>query len=179
MHPYPSEWEGELELLDGSKIIARPVRPEDEVLYQEFFDHVTPDDARLRFFSPKPELSHKLIARFTQIDYNRAMAFVALDPETGALLGVVRLHADANGEVAEYAILVRSTIKGKGLGWALMTLIIDYARKTGLKKVYGDVLRANTVMLRMCGDLGFAQSFDTDDPAIVHVELDLREETPA
>jgi acetyltransferase len=179
VHPYPSEWEGELELLDGSKIIARPVRPEDEMLYQEFFDHVTPDDARLRFFSPKPELSHKLIARFTQIDYNRAMAFVALDPETGALLGVVRLHADANGEIAEYAILVRSTIKGKGLGWALMTMIIDYARKTGLKKVYGDVLRANTVMLRMCGDLGFAQSFDTDDPAIVHVELDLREERPA
>lgn len=173
VHPYPSEWVREMKLEDGTTIEVRPVRPEDEILYHEFFDNVTPEDARLRFFSPKPQLSHKLITRFTQIDYNRAMAFVALEKETGQLWGVVRLHTDPDGIEAEYAILIRSDLKGKGLGWALMQLALDYGRMTGLKKIYGDVLRTNSGMLRMCAALGFAQHQDLDDPGIVRVDIDL------
>ena len=89
---------------------------------------MTPEDLRLRFFAPVKEFSHAFIARFTQIDYARAMAFIAIDEATGAMLGVVRLHADANYDSGEYAILVRSDLKGRGLGWLLMQLIIEYAR---------------------------------------------------
>ena len=76
---------------------------------------VTQDDLRLRFFAPIKEFSHGFIARFTQIDYARAMAFIAIEETTGQMLGVVRVHADSEYRTAEYAILVRSDLKGHGL----------------------------------------------------------------
>ena len=79
-------------------------------------------------------------------------------------MGVVRMHADANYEIAEYAILLRSDLKGFGLGWKLMQLILDYGRNEGLKRIYGQVLYENTTMLRMCSELGFDLSPDLDDP---------------
>ena len=113
---------------DGTPIFVRPVRPEDEPLIAPFFAAVTQQDLRLRFFAPVKEFSHAFIARFTQIDYARAMAFIAIDEATGEMLGVVRLHANANYDSGEYAILVRSDLKGRGLGWLLMQMIIEYAR---------------------------------------------------
>jgi len=111
----------------------------DEPLYVPFFAAVTADDLRLRFFAPVKEFSHTFIARFTQIDYARAMAFIAIEEATGAMLGVVRLHADADYGSGEYAILVRSDLKGKGLGWLLMQLIIEYARAEGIRSIHGQV----------------------------------------
>ena len=99
------------------------------------------------------EFSHAFIARLTQIDYARAMAFVAIDEARHSLLGVVRLHSDANYESGEYAILLRSDLKGQGLGWQLMQLIIAYAKSEGLKRIEGQVLTENTVMLRCAGSL--------------------------
>jgi len=171
--PYPKEWEREIEMADGSTVLARPVRPEDESLYDDFFAKVETSDLRLRFFTPKPDLSHRFLARLTQIDYARAMAFVALDPDTGELLGVVRIHADPDHERAEYAILVRSDLKGRGLGWALMELIIEYARADGLKQIHGEVLRRNASMLAMCRELGFAEILSDADPDVVTVTLSL------
>jgi acetyltransferase len=173
IRPYPAEWERELALADGSTAQARPVKPEDEALYEEFFAHAAPEDLRLRFFTPKPDLSHRFLARLTQIDYGRAMAFVALDSVTGALLGVVRLHSDPDGEHAEYAVMVRSDLKGKGLGWALMQLMIEYARHVGLKLIQGEVLSENTTMLAMCRELGFAETRDAEDRGVVRVTLAL------
>ncbi|WP_436642799.1 bifunctional acetate--CoA ligase family protein/GNAT family N-acetyltransferase [Microbaculum sp. FT89] len=173
IRPYPKEWERELTLNDGTSVLARPVRPEDEALYNAFFAKVEKEDLRLRFFTPKPDLSHRFLARLTQIDYARAMAFVALDPDTGELLGVVRIHADPDHEKAEYAILVRSDLKGQGLGWALMQLIIDYAREDGLKTIHGDVLVGNRSMLSMCRQLGFAEVLTAADPDLVTVTLSL------
>ncbi len=96
IRPYPEEWERSLALRDGTGIFVRPVRPEDEPLYGPFFAAVTPQDLRLRFFAPVKEFGHAFIARLTQIDYARAMAFIAIEESTGQMLGVVRLHADAN-----------------------------------------------------------------------------------
>ena len=101
------------------------------------------EDLRLRFFAPVKDFSHAFIARLTQIDYARAMAFVAIDEASGAMLGVVRLHADANYVSGEYAILVRSDLKGHGLGWPLMQLMIEYARSEGIRTINGQVLREN------------------------------------
>jgi len=74
------------------------------------------------------EFSPAFISQLTRTDYGRAMAFIALDHFSGQMLGVVRLHANADNDTAEYAILVRSDLKGRGLGWLLMQVIIDYAR---------------------------------------------------
>jgi acetyltransferase len=110
-------------------------------------------DVRLRFFAPVKEFDHVFIARLTHIHYGRAMAFIALDDSSGRMLGVVRLHANANNDTAEYAILVRSDLKGRGLGWLLMQMIIDYARAEGVQAIEGQVLRENTTMLAMCKEL--------------------------
>jgi acetyltransferase len=168
VRPYPSGWERRIDLKERQPVIVRPVRPEDEPLFREFFQRVSQEDLRLRFFAPVKVFGHTFIARLTQLDYARAMAFIALDEMTGEMLGAVRLHADANCETAEYAILVRSDLKGRGLGWKLMELMITYARSEGLKEIKGQVLRENTMMLRMCGELGFHIAADPDD---AHVDL--------
>ena len=174
IRPYPKEWERNVALPDGRVLFVRPVRPEDEVLYERFFEHVSRDDMRLRFFGPVKDTGQAFIARLTQIDYGRAMALLAIDHATGELLGVVRLHCDPDYRTGEYAILLRSDLKGRGLGWALMEQIIDYARHEGLKRIHGDVLAENTVMLKMCRELGFDVRDDGEDRNVKVVTLDLR-----
>ncbi len=171
IRPYPKEWERHIALPDGRAIFVRPVRPEDEPLYPPFFTRVTPADLRLRFFAPVKDFSHAFIARFTQLDYDRAMAFIALDDASGGMLGVVRLHANSTYESGEFAILVRSDLKGHGLGWQLMQMIIDYARAEGLQTIEGQVLSENTTMLAMCKELGFRIASDPSDPDTCIVKL--------
>jgi acetyltransferase len=173
IRPYPKEWERHITLRDGMAVFVRPVRPEDEPLYGPFFAAVAPDDLRLRFFAPVKDFSHTFIARFTQIDYARAMAFIATDETTGAMLGVVRVHSDAAYTNGEYAILVRSDQKGRSLGWLLMQLIIDYARSEGLRTINAQVLRENTGMLDMCRELGFHIASDPQEPSSVMATLPL------
>ena len=113
------------------------------------------------------------MARFTQIDYARAMAFVAIEEASGAMLGVVRLHANANYDTGEYAVLVRSDQKGRGLGWTLMKSMIDYARAEGLRTIEGQVLNDNAIMLAMCRELGFSVAPDPQDGDLRVVRLSL------
>jgi acetyltransferase len=173
VRPYPSQWQRHLEVRDGWRVLARPIRPEDEPVIHEFLRHVTSHDLRLRFFAPMKEFTHEFIARLTQLDYARAMAFVAFDEATNEMVGVVRIHSDSIYETGEYAILLRSDLKGKGLGWALMQLIIEYAKSEGLKTISGDVLKENTVMLEMCRHLGFEVKADPVEHNICDVKLKL------
>ncbi len=173
VRPYPSQWQRHLEIKDGWRVFVRPIRPEDEPLIHEFLRHVTPADLRLRFFAAMKEFTHEFIARLTQLDYARAMAFVAFDEASGDLVGVVRIHSDSIYESGEYAILLRSDLKGRGLGWALMQLIIEYAKSEGLKTISGDVLAENILMLAMCRQLGFAVTADAEDPGLCKVSLKL------
>jgi acetyltransferase len=142
-------------------------------LYSPFFAAITPEDLRLRFFAPVKEFGHTFVARFTQIDYARAMAFIATEESSGKMLGVVRVHADANYERGEFAILVRSDMKGRGLGYLLMQMIIEYARSEGLTAMEGQVLSENATMLAMCRELGFEIRSDPQDPEACIVELAL------
>ncbi|ADZ71922.1 bifunctional acetate--CoA ligase family protein/GNAT family N-acetyltransferase [Polymorphum gilvum] len=173
--PYPKEWEQTLTLKDGWKVFVRPVRPEDEALFKTFFEAVSPQDLRLRFFAPVKDFSHKFLSRLTQLDYARAMAFAAIEPASGAMLGAVRLHADPDHKTGEYAVMVRSDLKGRGLGWALMKLIIRYARADGIGTIKGEVLKENTGMLAMCEALGFTIATSPDDPAVALVTLPVTE----
>ena len=173
IRPYPTEWVRGMQLRDGTPIIIRPVRPEDEPLYPPFFAAVTPEDLRLRFFAPVKEFSHAFIARFTQLDYARAMAFLAIESTSGAILGVVRLHSDAEYRNGEYAVLVRSDLKSRGLGWLLMQLIVEYARSEGLRTISGQVLRENATMLQMCRELGFKIENDPEERSAMLVRYAL------
>jgi acetyltransferase len=150
---------------------VRPVRPEDEGKFLEFFNRVTQEDLRLRFFAPVRDFNHVFLARLTQLDYARAIAFVAFDTQSGEMLGAVRLHADANHETGEYGILLRSDLKGLGLGWDLMRFMIEWAKAEGLRVVEGQVLRENTTMLDMCRRLGFSIRNDPDDFGLLIVTL--------
>ena len=174
IRPYPKEWERHATLRDGAAIFVRPVRPEDERLYPPFLSRVLQEDLRLRFFAPVKEFGHAFIARFTQLDYARAMAFVAIDQACDEMLGVARLHANSTYDTAEYAVLVRSDLKGHGLGWLLMQTIIEYARSEGLRTIEGQVLNENTTMLQMCAELGFRSTPDPKeaDTSVVRLTLD-------
>jgi acetyltransferase len=139
----------------GERVLIRRVRPEDMALYPDFLRDVSAEDLRLRFFARISELSAQESDRLSHLDYQHEMAFVALDEDTGRLLGLVRLKDELDEKTAEFAILVRSRLKGHGLGWLLMQCVIDYAKEKGLRRVYGDVLAQNTTMLQMCAELGF------------------------
>ncbi len=129
-------------------------------MFHAFFGQVDPEDVRLRFFAPVRDFSHAFLARLTQLDYSRAIAFVATEEgadEAKRMLGAVRLHANANHDRGEFAILVRSDIKGTGLGIALMRMMIDWARAEGIACVEGDVLAENKPMRAVCRHLGFEE----------------------
>ena len=142
-------------ILGGVRVRIRRVRPEDMALYPDFLADVSAEDLRLRFFARIAELSGAEIDKLGHIDYRYEMAFIALDEDTGKMLGLVRLKDELDEKTAEFAILVRSRLKGHGLGWLLMQRVIDYAKEKGLRRVYGDVLAENTTMLQMCAELGF------------------------
>ncbi|HYG05251.1 MAG TPA: bifunctional acetate--CoA ligase family protein/GNAT family N-acetyltransferase [Stenotrophomonas sp.] len=177
--PYPKEWEREITLADGARALVRPVRPEDDALFRSFFARVTDEDLRLRFFQSVKHFSHEFIARLTQLDYARSIALVAIEPRSGEMLGAVRLHADADYERGEYGILIRSDLKGHGIGWQLMRIMIEYAHWLGLKAVEGQVLRENRTMLAMCESLGFSLHPDPDDASLMNVSLPVAEVPPA
>ena len=171
VRPYPSQWERHIVLGDGWRIFVRPVTPDDEDLIRNHLTHVSKEDLRLRFFDSIKEFSHQFISRLIDLDYARAMAFVAIDETTKEPLGVVRLHADASHEFGEYAILLRSDLKGRGLGWSLMQLMIEYGKSEGLKRISGQILQENTIMLKMCRELGFEIKTDPDDRGLRDVTL--------
>jgi len=156
IRPYPAELE-ETVSLSGAPVLLRPIRPEDEARLKQLIVQSRPEDIYFRFFEALRELPHSQLARFTQIDYDREMAFVA----TGAddeFLGEVRTVTDPDNEQAEFGILVRSSAQGKGLGHALLEKMIRYCRARGTKELFGDVLPTNSRMLALAGNLHFQRS---------------------
>ncbi|MGH6952748.1 MAG: GNAT family N-acetyltransferase, partial [Alphaproteobacteria bacterium] len=175
IRPYPQELETPVSAA-GGRLLLRPIRPEDEPALQRAFARLDPEDIRLRFFAPLKALTHRLAARLTQIDYDREMALVLAEPGaagTAELFGVARLHADPDNVEAEFAVTVRSDMKGRGLGRLLMDHLIAHARRRGLKCLFGHVLAENAPMLALCRDLGFALVPETGEPGVVRVTLAL------
>jgi GNAT superfamily N-acetyltransferase len=168
-------YERHVKLLDGAPVEIRPLKAEDAALYPDCLKEITPEDLRLRYFAAMHEVSPELIDKLVHYDPQHAMAFIAIEEATGRMLGVVRLHNDPGDENAEFAIIVRSRLKGHGLGWLLMKHIIAYAKQKGLKTVRGQVLAENSTMLQMCGELGFHASDDPDDRGVKLVTLPLDE----
>jgi acetyltransferase len=172
IRPYPAEWSKEVSS-GGFDFCVRPIKPSDIELYPEFLARISPDDIRLRFLAPRKNFPDEMLKRLTQLDYDRDMAFVALNKKTGALAGVGRLSGDPDRVVAEYALVVRTDLQGHGLGWALLRHMIDYARAEGFGRIEGIVLTENDTMLTMCREFGFSVMHDRDRPGLSKVELAL------
>jgi acetyltransferase len=171
VRPYLLNWQRVLLLKDGSRVFVRPIRSEDAPKILSLLRSVSQEDLRLRFFDSIKEFSREFISKLTQLDYSRAMAFVASDDAEGDVVGVVRLYSDSAHETGEFAILLKSDRKGRGLGWALMQLIIEYARSDALKSISGQILQENSVMLNMSRELGFDVKVDPTERDIYNVTL--------
>jgi acetyltransferase len=157
----------------GEHVSIRPVQSQDMSLYPDFLRDVSAEDLRLRFFGRIAELSAEESHKLAHLDYRHEMAFIAFDEATGQMLGLVRLRDELDEQTAEFAVLVRSQLKGHGLGWLLMRRVIAYAKEKSLRRVYGDVLIENTAMLQMCEELGF-RTMDMG-PDFKRVVLDLQD----
>ena len=177
IRPYPRELEETMEF-DGGEVVVRPIRPEDEPAHRVLFTKLNRADVRFRFFGALREPVHSELARFTQIDYEREMAFIAArNDQTGVpeTLGVARVVADPDNIAAEFAVVIRSDLKGRGLGTALLEKLIRYCRNRGTQRIIGQVLVGNTAMLRLAERLGFAATPHPEDGE-VEVCLTLRDE---
>jgi acetyltransferase len=156
IRPYPAQL-AESVTWQGRELLMRPIRPEDEAQHLAFIEQLEPEDVRLRFFSSRRELPRSELARLVQIDYAREMAFIALAdgpdgrPET---LGVVRAMTDPDNIEAEFAIIVRSDLKSRGLGRLLLDKMVRYQRSCGTQRLVGDVLHDNHAMRDLARHLG-------------------------
>ncbi|WP_418114491.1 bifunctional acetate--CoA ligase family protein/GNAT family N-acetyltransferase [Vibrio scophthalmi] len=165
IRPYPVEFEQRVQLKDASSILLRPILPEDEPKHAEFIHAVSKDDLYKRFFTEVGEFNHEALAKLTQIDYDREMAFVAVDM-SGAeqkIIGVSRALINHDNSDAEFAILIRSDLKGKGLGKILMNKIIDYCQNKGTKRMSGMTMPTNRGMLMLAQSLGFKIDIQFED----------------
>ena len=176
IRPYPKELEQHVDW-QGRQLLIRPIRPEDETTLGDLIASLDAEDARMRFFGTMRSLPRSQLARFTQIDYDREMALVAIERDSDGLersLGEVRVVADPDNAVADFAIVVRSEIKGKGLGRLLLQSIVDYSRSRGTGELRGETLAGNLRMQHLAKDLGFELKTGTDI-GTVDLRLPLRE----
>jgi len=179
--PYPAEL---VENVDwhGESITLRPIRPEDEPQHRTFVEQLKPQDLRLRFFNARRELPRSELARLTQIDYAREMAFIAVRHLPGATqetLGVVRAVIDPDNIDAEFAIVVRSDLKGQGLGHILLRKMIDFLVQRGTQRMVGLVLRENDAMRDLVRTQGFTVDAAASDADALHYVLTLQVHTEA
>ncbi|EGC99655.1 GCN5-related N-acetyltransferase, partial [Burkholderia sp. TJI49] len=173
--PYPRHLEQTLDWR-GETVTIRPIRPEDESAHNELLAAMTPEDLRMRFFGAVRSFDHSQVARMTQIDYDREMAFIVEVTDASGrshTLAVARAVADPDNETAEFAIAVRPDQKGKGLGRLMMTRIIDYARSRGTAWMVGEALRENAPMISLAKSCGFEVSA-TEEPGVVGFRMKLQ-----
>ena len=172
IRPYPSELATRVEC-GGEPFLVRPIRPVDVALYPAFLARVSEEDMRRRFLAPVRTISPELLVRLTQLDYDRDLAFVALEEASGELGGIVRYSADPDHQAAEFGVLVRSDLQGHGLGVALMKHLIHTARAEGIQSLDGLILAENGRMQQLCRELGFSVARHEDDTSLVRARLDL------
>ncbi|MFH2044439.1 MAG: bifunctional acetate--CoA ligase family protein/GNAT family N-acetyltransferase [Pseudomonadota bacterium] len=155
--PYPNQHESHISVGDNINLFVRPIRPEDASLIEDLFKTLSPQTIYFRFFAPMKYISPTMLARFTQIDYDREIALVAiLESETDEkIVGVARVISQRNPKHAEFAVLVADNWHGKGIGATLLRRCLNIAKDHGIEKVWGTVLAENTQMLAMGKKMGF------------------------
>ena len=173
IRPYPAGLEEKIDWHDRH-LLLRPIRPEDFDQHRRFLAQVSPEDMRTRFFAVVRQLPDRDLARLTQIDYDREMAFIAVESAVGKAdetLGVARVSTDPDNVEAEFAVLVRSDLKGQGLGRVLLEKLIRYCRDRGTSRMAGEVLSDNLRMTHLAAALGFTA--EVKDRGILTLTLDM------
>jgi acetyltransferase len=175
IHPYPSHLITRISMPEGD-ITVRPIKPEDAELEVEFVRKLSPETKYLRFMNTMRELPPAMVARLTQIDYDREMAFVAIIEEDGVEeeIGVARYAVNPDGETCEFAIVVAEDWQHRGLARRLMGVLIETARARGLHAMTGIFLSNNERMLKFVASLGFVLSNDPEDNTVKHGILNLQ-----
>jgi acetyltransferase len=178
IHPYPVELESQIVLADGTVLAVRPIRPEDAELEIRFVASLSEQTRYFRFFYRLHELTPAMLARFTQVDYDRELALLALAPDPAgpggvAIVGIARYVANVDHESAEFAVVVADAWQGRGVAAQLMKALIADAKKKGLQRLVGTVLRANQSMVQFARGLGFKIHDDPGDAEQVIAELPL------
>ena len=176
IHPYPTELETSWQLPDGTDICVRPIRPEDAEIEQDFVQNLSPESKYFRFMQSVEKLTPLMLARFTQIDYDREMALVAVINQLtndARILGVARYISNPDRQSCEFALTVADAWQRKGVGRQLMQRLMAVARDRGIDILQGEVLSHNTKMLRLCEQLGFHVVHGGHDPDVVEVRRHL------
>ncbi len=171
--PYPSQYQFHETLADGTRILIRPIKPEDEEKHFAFFHSLSRQTNYYRFFSYRKKLTHEQITRFTQIDYDREMAIIALIEEDGKekTIGVNRLAYYPQEDRYEFALVVTDDWQDKGVGKILMEKLISIARDRGIKTIYGNILAENNKMIQFCRRFGFKEYQSEGEVVMVKLEL--------
>ncbi len=169
IHPYPTHLVSNWQLADGTDIVIRPIRPEDAQLVQTFVHNLSDESKYFRFMNSMQELTVNMLVRFTQIDYSREMALIAVNVDDSAELGVARYAINPDGDSCEFALVIGDGMQGKGMGQKLMLALMDAARSKGLSVIEGEVLSNNHKMLKMMTRLGFSSKISEDDQGIIKV----------
>ena len=175
IYPYPSHLVTTRQLPDGTDMVIRPIRPEDAAIEQAFVRNLSEQTKYFRFMQSIDELTPQMLTRFTQIDYNREMALIAVINQDGKEIeiGVARYSINPDGRSCEFAIVIADDWQGRGLAHLLMRHLIDTARSHGLQMMEGDVLGTNDEMLRLATKLGFIRSQSSEDGEVEHITLRL------
>ena len=176
IHPYPHELIQHYQLTNGVNITIRPIRPEDATLEKNFHSRLSDRTKYFRFMQALHELTPEMIVRFTQIDYDREMAFVAVtnDNNTSSELAVGRYVMNPDGNSVEFALVVADDSHCLGIGSRLMTTLMQAAKTKGISFFEGEVLAINNPMLSLVKKLGFSIEPIANDQEVVRVVKDLR-----
>ena len=154
--PYPTKYMMHWALPNGTDVLLRPIRPEDEPLEHEMLTSLSEKTLRERFFQVIRHIPHEMHVRMCNIDYEREIAIVAEIREDGRkrMIGIGRLIIESDLKKAEFAVVVHDAFQGKGLGYKLVDMVIGIGHEKGVEEIYGYVLSENTKMLNMCSRLG-------------------------
>jgi len=173
--PYPSELVRTLTLRDGTRVVVRPIRPEDRQIEKEFVQELSNESKYFRFMSGLRELSEAMLNRFTQIDYDRELALIAMVCENAkeTEIGVARYVVNADNISCEFAVAVADAWQNRGVGTALILGLAAAARARGLRTMEGIVVARNSKMLGLMNALGFSVRAEPGDPSIRHVTKQL------
>jgi acetyltransferase len=171
IYPYPTQLVSQWQLADGTDITIRPIRPEDADLVQAFVRGLSEESKYFRFMSSMQELTETMLVRFTQIDYSREMALIAvtLVQDKEIEIGVARYAINPDGDSCEFALVIADNVQGKGLGQKLMVSLMEAARSKGLSVIEGEVLSNNHNMLKLMTRLGFTIKTSEEDQGIMKV----------
>jgi acetyltransferase len=171
--PYPTKYIMPWKLPDGTEVLLRPIRPEDEPLERELLSSLSEETMRMRFFRMIREITHEMLVRFCNIDYDRDIAIVAeiKENEKRRIIGIGRIMREHDLKTGEIGVLVHDDFQGKGLGYKLMEIMIGIAKEKGIGELRGIALTENSRLLRMVREFDFTREYLPDGETEIRLKL--------